>query len=96
MSLGVEYEEPDFMKKKYNNPNNSGGMPAYLIKSGWAHDATSANKLLIFVAILFILAAAIVYYMFVVRPQQTNTVSIPNNVVDRLSPETQAKIKAQQ
>lgn len=95
MSLGVEFEESEFMKK--NKPVNHGGsMTNTLIKNGWAHDQSSANKLLIFLVILIILASAIIYYVTVVRPKNVQQVRIPTTVLNRLSPELQARIKASQ
>ncbi|MEN9647312.1 MAG: hypothetical protein RLY57_116 [Candidatus Parcubacteria bacterium] len=95
MSLGVEFEESEFMKK--NKPVSHGGsMTTTLIKNGWAHDQSSANKLLLFLAVLIILAAGIVYYLTIVRPKNVQQVRIPTTVLNRLSPELQAKIKASQ
>jgi hypothetical protein len=96
MSLGVEFEEPDYMKKKYTQNSQSQGISAYLIKNGWAHDQSSANKLLIFIAILIVLATGIVYYLFVVRAQQPAQIRLPESIVNKLSPETQAKLRAAQ
>lgn len=95
MSLGVEFEESEFMKK--SKPVNHGGsMTSNLIKNGWAHDQSSANKLLVFLAVLIILATAIIYYVTVVRPKNVQQVRIPATVLNRLSPELQARIKASQ
>ncbi len=72
-----------------------GAVSSYLIANKWAHDEASANKLLVFIAIIFFLFATIVYYIFVVKPSSTATqVNIPERVIQKLPPETQAKIRA--
>lgn len=95
MSLEIEFEEPDYMKKKYTT-TQAKGISASLIKGGWAHDQASANRLLIFFAVLIILATCIVYYMFVYRPQHTSSVRLSENVINRLPFELQTKIRASQ
>ena len=96
MSLGVEFEEPDFMKKNYAHTNQPKGVSAYLIKNGWAHDQSSANKLLVFIAVLFVLATGIIYYLFVIKASEPADVQLPSSIVEKLSPETQAKLRASQ
>jgi RsiW-degrading membrane proteinase PrsW (M82 family) len=94
MSLEIEFEEPDYMKKQHTT--QSKGISAALIKGGWAHDQASANKLLVFLTILIILATGIVYYLTVIRPKNVQQIRIPQTVLNRLSPELQSKIKASQ
>jgi hypothetical protein len=96
MSLGVEFEEQDYMKKNYTQASKQSGASAYLIKNGWAHDQSSANKLMVFIAILFILASGLVYYLFVVRPEYNRDIVLPETIIKKLSPEMQSKIRAAQ
>lgn len=91
----VEFEEPKFINQNYMQPNQS-GLIGYLIRNNWTKSTASANVLLVSVASAFLLAASIIYYVFIGNSTNNTKINLSENAMNRLPIEIQNKIRNSQ